>query len=217
MSGALPPGECFFVPGGFCHSRGVDGGKARQKDGRKHMEEKEQGQHSFAGFCRIVEQLRSENGCPWDRAQTFESLRPCMVNEMTEAVAGIRIWQDTGDASNLCEELGDVLLQVVLLAQIAQEQGLFSIEDVVCGISQKMIRRHPHVFGSSAGEVQAQEVPGRWEEIKRAEKKNRTQEQEDRYTQAFLDASEWTARHLEQEKEKKLEKKYRKNTEQGKP
>ena len=181
------------------------------------MEEKEQGKNSFEGFCRIVEQLRSENGCPWDRAQTFESLRPCMVNEMTEAVAGIRIWQDTGDASNLCEELGDVLLQVVLLAQIAQEQGLFSIEDVVCGISQKMIRRHPHVFGSSVGEVQAQEVPGRWEEIKRAEKKNRTQEQEDRYTQAFLDASEWTGRHLGQEKEKELEKKYRKNTEQGKP
>ena len=100
----------------------------------------------FEAFRQVVAALRSENGCPWDREQTFESLKPCMINEMTEAIAAINIYKEEKDAENLCEELGDVLLQVVLLAQIAQEEGLFQIEDVIRGISRKMIRRHPHVF-----------------------------------------------------------------------
>ena len=102
---------------------------------------------SFDAFVQIIAALRAEDGCPWDRAQTFQSLKPCMVNEMTEALAGIDLYEASGDADNFCEELGDVLLQVVLLAQIAREEGLFSIEDVVRGISRKMLRRHPHVFG----------------------------------------------------------------------
>lgn len=127
----------------------------------------------FAEFCEIIAQLRGEDGCPWDRAQTFESLKECMINEMTEAIAGIDLYQQSGKAENLCEELGDVLLQVVLLAQIAKEQGLFDIRDVIETISRKMVRRHPHVF---PGEDGARELVS-WEEIKREEKKNRTPEE----------------------------------------
>lgn len=152
----------------------------------------------FEGFRQIVAALRAKDGCPWDKAQTFESLKPCMVNEMTEAIAGIEIWKKTGDAENLCEELGDVLLQVVLLSQIAQEEGLFCIEDVITGISSKMIRRHPHVFGKKTDDVQAGEVPGRWEEIKKREKKDRTPRQEQMYKEAFCDAAKWTIRHLQE-------------------
>ena len=134
---------------------------------------------SFDAFVQIIAALRAEDGCPWDRAQTFQSLKPCMVNEMTEALAGI----------DLYEASGDVLLQVVLLAQIAREEGLFSIEDVVRGISRKMLRRHTHVFGAESGELQAGDVPKRWEEIKREEKKNRTPEQERREKEAFAEAA----------------------------
>ena len=118
----------------------------------------------FEAFRQVVAALRSENGCPWDREQTFESLKPCMINEMTEAIAAINIYKEEKDAENLCEELGDVLLQVVLLAQIAQEEGLFQIEDVIRGISRKMIRRHPHVFHDPEMEAalrQLQEENGR--------------------------------------------------------
>lgn len=144
---------------------------------------------SFDTFVKIVAALRGENGCPWDRAQTFESLKPCMIHEMTEAVAGIDLCRASGDAANLCEELGDVLLQVVLLAQIAQEEGLFSIEDVVRGIGRKMLRRHPHVFGDSDKTPLKEEIPGLWEAVKREEKKSRTPEQERMEQEAYADAA----------------------------
>lgn len=146
-------------------------------------------QGSFDTFVQIVSVLRSENGCPWDRAQTFESLKPCMVHEMTEALAGIDICRLTGDPSNLCEELGDVLLQVVLLSQIAREEGLFSIEDVIRGVGRKMLRRHPHVFGAKETLPQKNEVPGLWEEIKREERKSRTPEEERMEQEAYAAAA----------------------------
>ena len=99
----------------------------------EHKEEE-----AFETFVDIIAKLRGENGCPWDKEQTFESLKPCMVNEMTEALAGIDLYTQTGNAENLCEELGDVLMQVVLLSQIAREKGLFDITDVIKGISEKM-------------------------------------------------------------------------------
>lgn len=83
----------------------------------EHKEEE-----AFETFVDIIAKLRGENGCPWDKEQTFESLKPCMVNEMTEALAGIDLYTQTGNAENLCEELGDVLMQVVLLSQIAREK-----------------------------------------------------------------------------------------------
>lgn len=165
----------------------------------------------FEAFREIIRALRSEGGCPWDRRQTFESLKPCMINELTESVAGINLYQETGDAENLCEELGDLLLQVVLLAQIAEEDGLFAIEDVVRGASRKMIRRHPHVFGqltaeeSGLGEawdmksLTAQEIPGLWDAVKRAEKQRKRPGQEQQEKAAFADAAREVIAHEERE------------------
>ncbi|MBR6469048.1 MAG: nucleotide pyrophosphohydrolase [Lachnospiraceae bacterium] len=94
----------------------------------------------------IVEKLRSEDGCAWDRAQTHESLKPECIEEAAEVICGINILEETGDATNLKEELGDLLLQVMFHSVIAQEEGLFTFDDVAKAISEKMIRRHPHVF-----------------------------------------------------------------------
>jgi XTP/dITP diphosphohydrolase len=114
----------------------------------------------------VVAQLRSpEGGCPWDLAQTPQTLTPYVIEEAYEVVDAIR----SGDRDAIAEELGDLLLQVVLQAQIASEAGHFTLEDVAQGISQKLIRRHPHVFG----DVQvrdAEEVHKNWEQIKAQEK-----------------------------------------------
>ena len=127
--------------------------------------------YTFEELIEIIAALRGENGCPWDRKQTHGSLRTCMIEEAYEVVEGIRILEEKGSWDNLCEELGDVLLQVVLHSQIAKEEGLFTIDEVICGISEKMVRRHPHVFGDrrAAG---AEDVVLNWEEIKKQEKKN---------------------------------------------
>ena len=126
----------------------------------------------FERLQEIIAQLRGENGCPWDREQTHVSLKPACVEEAAEVVCGINILEKTGDAENLKEELGDLLLQVVMHAQIAEEENLFTMDDVIRGISEKMIRRHPHVFGTT--EVQnSQEVLVNWESIKKREKKGK--------------------------------------------
>ena len=130
-------------------------------------------QYTLEDFTDIVETLRSENGCPWDRKQTHKSLKPCMMEEAAELVSSIRIYDITGNAENMREELGDVLLQVVLHAQIAKEEGLFTIEDVIHEISAKMIRRHPHVFTKEVQVEGADEVPANWDEIKRKEKEGK--------------------------------------------
>ena len=101
--------------------------------------------YTYEDFLDIIAMLRSENGCPWDKVQTHDSLRPCMMEEAAEVLAAIRIYDTTGNAGNLQEELGDVLLQVVMHAQIAKEEGIFTMEDVVNDVAQKMVRRHPHV------------------------------------------------------------------------
>lgn len=131
-----------------------------------------EGKYTFSDLQDIVRKLRSEDGCPWDRVQTHESLERCMIEEAYEAVEGIRLLGETGDGENLCEELGDVLLQVVFHSQLAQEEGIFDLEDVVQGVSEKMIRRHPHVFGSGQAEDDGQ-VRKNWEEIKKEEKKGK--------------------------------------------
>ena len=129
--------------------------------------------HDFQSFVRIIKALRAENGCPWDREQTHESLKPCMTEEAAELLAAIRIYEKTGDAENMREELGDILLQVVMHSVIAEEEGLFTIEDVVDEVSEKMIRRHPHVFGNVQAETSDQ-VLVNWEEIKRKEKEGKS-------------------------------------------
>ncbi|WP_413172648.1 nucleoside triphosphate pyrophosphohydrolase [Anabaena azotica] len=113
----------------------------------------------------VVAKLRSPEGCPWDLAQTPQSLTPYIIEEAYEVVDAIQ----TGDKKAIAEELGDLLLQVVLQAQIASEAGDFSLQEVVEGISQKLIRRHPHVFGDVTVE-NMDEVRQNWEIIKAAEK-----------------------------------------------
>lgn len=113
----------------------------------------------------IVAVLRSENGCKWDREQTHKTLRPNMLEEAYEAVDAI----DDDNIENLKEELGDVLLQVVLHSQIAKDNGEFNIEDVAEELSKKLIHRHPHVFGNI--EVNStQEILDNWEKLKKEEK-----------------------------------------------
>lgn len=129
-------------------------------------------EYTFEDFIDIIRHLRSEDGCPWDRIQTHESLKPCMLEEAAEVNAAIRILNQTGDSENLCEELGDVLLQVVMHSQIAQEEREFTMDDVISMVSEKMIRRHPHVFGQAEAETPG-EVVQNWEEIKKQEKKGK--------------------------------------------
>ena len=114
---------------------------------------------------RIVARLRAPGGCPWDREQTHASLRAALVEETYEVLAAI----DARDDANLCEELGDLLLHVVMHAQMAREAGTFDFDDVARGISEKMIRRHPHVFGDDRAADSAA-VLLKWDEIKRQEK-----------------------------------------------
>lgn len=128
--------------------------------------------YTYEEFLDIIKMLRSENGCPWDKVQTHESLKPCMMEEAAELLASIRIYDQTGNPENMIEELGDVLLQVVMHAQIASEEGLFTMEDVVNEVSQKMVRRHPHVFGTGSADT-PDEVLVNWEEIKKEEKKDK--------------------------------------------
>lgn len=129
--------------------------------------------YTYEDFVEIIKTLRSENGCPWDREQTHESLRPCLMEEAAEVLAAIRILKETGNPENLQEELGDVLLQVVMHAQIAQEEGLFTMEDVVNDVATKMVRRHPHVFDTVEVEG-SDEVLQNWEEIKKKEKEGKS-------------------------------------------
>ncbi|MCD8018400.1 MAG: nucleoside triphosphate pyrophosphohydrolase [Clostridiales bacterium] len=126
-------------------------------------------QYDFNSLKEIVRTLRSPEGCPWDRAQTHESMRSCTVEEAYEVNQAVNDLSKTGDSSNLCEELGDLLLQVMLHCQIAEENGEFTLEDVIDGIAQKMIRRHPHVFGEKHYES-VEEQKKDWEQIKTKEK-----------------------------------------------
>lgn len=120
----------------------------------------------------IMARLRAENGCPWDREQNHQSLRRYLVEETYEVLDAI----DSGSDEALADELGDLLLQVVFHAQIAAEQGRFTIDSVLDHINQKMIRRHPHVFAAEHAE-NAREVLQQWEQIKAAEKAENGQAQ----------------------------------------
>ena len=123
--------------------------------------------YTYEQLVDIIAELRSDHGCPWDRAQTHESMIKCLYDECDEVVEAIQNMDD----ENLCEELGDVLLQVLLHAQIAKEEGRFTIEDVVDGLAQKMIRRHPHVFGDAPKAQTEEEGLAMWKAIKEQEKK----------------------------------------------
>lgn len=122
--------------------------------------------YSFEEFMNIIKKLRSKEGCPWDREQTHESLKSCLLEECYETIEAI----NNKDNENLCEELGDILLQVALHSVIAEEAKEFTIDQVVEAEAEKMIRRHPHVFGDVIVN-DSQSVIKNWEEIKSKEKK----------------------------------------------
>lgn len=123
---------------------------------------------AFAELVRIMERLRGPGGCPWDREQTHQSIKPYLIEEAYEVAEAI----EENDTDELRAELGDLLLQIVFHAEMARGAGLFTIEDVVRGISAKMIRRHPHVFGNA--EVKdSDEVLRNWARIKAEERRGR--------------------------------------------
>lgn len=126
------------------------------------------GYENLEELIAVIAKLRAPDGCQWDREQTHSSLRPNMIEEAYEAVDAI----DDNDMVHLKEELGDVLLQVVLHAQIASEEGAFTIEDVAKGIKDKLIHRHPHVFGDTKVNS-TKDILDNWDKLKAEEKKHR--------------------------------------------
>ena len=129
----------------------------------------QQSTNNFAKLCEIVAKLRAPGGCPWDREQTHESLLPATIEEAYEVAEAARTRND----AHFREELGDLLLLVVMHAEIAREAGRFDIDNVLNEISEKLIRRHPHVFGESDARDSGA-VLKQWEAIKRDEKKGDT-------------------------------------------
>jgi MazG family protein len=123
---------------------------------------------AFEKLCEIVAKLRAPGGCPWDREQTHESLLPALIEEAYEVARAVR----ANDTANFREELGDLLLLIVMHAQIASESGRFDINAVLKDVMEKLIRRHPHVFGNSDARDSGA-VLKQWESIKRAEKKHK--------------------------------------------
>ncbi len=120
----------------------------------------------FEQFCQTIASLRGPDGCPWDREQTYKSLTRYLLEETYEVLEAI----NANDFTKLKEELGDLLLQIILQSQLGSEEGRFNIEDVIEGINTKMIARHPHVFADQKLKTST-EVLVQWEELKEAEKK----------------------------------------------
>ncbi|MDP4085452.1 MAG: nucleoside triphosphate pyrophosphohydrolase [Bacillota bacterium] len=123
----------------------------------------------FSKFREIIAELRGPDGCPWDKEQTHETLKKYLIEETYEVIDAI----NSGDIDHLIEELGDVMLQVMLHAQIGEDEGYFTISDVIEGITAKMIRRHPHVFGEAKADT-AEQVVQNWNEIKKLERENKS-------------------------------------------
>ncbi len=122
---------------------------------------------SLPKLAGLMERLRGPQGCPWDRKQTLQNLKVYLIDEAYEVLQAV----DSGDPQLLCEELGDLLFQIVFMARLAQEQGSFDLEEVISRIEEKMIRRHPHVFADASAST-PQEVLNQWDSIKKAEGKS---------------------------------------------
>src|SRR5919204_5028792 len=125
----------------------------------------------FQKLVELMARLRAPGGCPWDREQTFDTIKPYTLEETYEVLDAI----DRRDWQHLAEELGDFMLQAVFYAQMAAEQDLFTIEDSLEAINEKLVRRHPHVFGEGDAKT-ADAVKQRWDEIKREERETRGEE-----------------------------------------
>lgn len=125
--------------------------------------------NTFADLVETFAILRGPNGCPWDKKQTHDSLIKCLQNESQELIDAI----NNKDDENMKEELGDVLLQVLIHSQIAAEEGKFTIDDVIQGLYDKLHRRHPHVFGEHAKAASPEEALAVWREMKKKERENK--------------------------------------------
>lgn len=121
---------------------------------------------SLTRLVEIMDRLLGPGGCPWDREQTLDTLRPFLVEETYEVLDALA----RGDVAGHCEELGDLLMQIVFHAALRAAEGAFDIDAVIAGISDKLVRRHPHVFGDATGVATSAQVLAQWDEIKRAEK-----------------------------------------------
>lgn len=121
--------------------------------------------HIFNSLLTTVNRLRGEGGCPWDRKQSAESMRKYLLAETNELIAAI----DNKDAENICEEIGDLLFIIILLSKIHEDAGLFNLQDVIAGIDEKLVRRHPHVFAGASFENEEQ-LRAQWKAIKAQEK-----------------------------------------------
>lgn len=135
----------------------------RKFNGKEYIEKDK---HDINELIEIVHVLRSPDGCEWDRAQNFSTMKKCLQDETEEVLSAI----DNADYKNLQEELGDVLLQVIMNSEIAKEQGLFTIEDVIQTLCEKLIRRHPHVFGDVKKPTTPEEAKALWKMVKEKEK-----------------------------------------------
>ena len=122
----------------------------------------------FDQFCNIIAKLRAPDGCPWDRKQTAESMKKSLLEEAQEAVDAI----DNKDDENLAEELGDVLLVLAMITRIKEEEGKFAMADVISGVNEKLIRRHPHIFGDAKATT-PEEVLKLWNQVKAEEKRRK--------------------------------------------
>ena len=140
----------------------------RKYNGKECIEKQD---HDIKELIEIVHILRSPDGCEWDRAQNFETMKKCLKDETDEVLSAI----DNKDYKNLQEELGDVLLQVVMNSEIAKEQGLFDLNDVVQTLCEKLIRRHPHVFGDTPKPTTPEESLAIWRSVKAIEKARKEQ------------------------------------------
>ena len=138
----------------------------REYNGKKYLEFDK---HDIEKLREIVHIPRSPDGCEWDRAQDFNSMKKCLKDETEEVFEAV----DNKDYENLKEELGDVLLQVLLNSEIASEQGLFTFDDVVQMLSEKLIRRHPHVFGDVKKPTTPEESLAIWKSVKQMEKERK--------------------------------------------
>lgn len=138
--------------------------------------------YTWKDVLAIVHQLRQPDGCPWDREQTYESMKKCVLDEANEVIEAV----DHQDYVNLREELGDLMLQVLLYSEIASERDEFNLDDVINELGQKLIRRHPHVFGEEKPAQDAKDGSMRWNRIKEQEKKLKYQEYEKLFEQGKI-------------------------------
>lgn len=129
------------------------------------MKRELQDQYTLEDLRAILRDLRGPDGCPWDREQNYESLKVTLRDETQEVLDAV----DHKDMANLQEELGDLLLQVLFYADLAAENGHFTLEDVMTGLGRKLVRRHPHVFGDAKAET-PEEALALWREVKRRER-----------------------------------------------